>query len=93
MGAENLPPPGFDPWTDQPIASYCTDRTVLAHYLRAWRIKYLELGYCFACIYGCEAWYLTLRDKWRLMVFENRALKNMCRPNRGGNKPKVGKSA
>ena len=40
---------------------------------------------------GCEAWYLALRDKQRLMVFENRVLKNMCGPNgveitRGGEK-------
>ena len=26
-----LPPPGFDPWTVQPIASHFTDYTILAH--------------------------------------------------------------
>ena len=30
MGAENPPPPGFDPWPIQPIVSNCTDFAVLA---------------------------------------------------------------
>ena len=55
-------------------------------------MKYLELLFCLAYIYGCEAsWYLTLRDKQRLMVFENRVLNNMCRPNRGGHNQRWGK--
>ena len=31
-------------------------------------------------LYGCETWSLTLRDKCRLRVFENRALKRMFGP-------------
>jgi len=30
-GAENLLPPGFDPWTAQPAASCCTNYAILAH--------------------------------------------------------------
>jgi hypothetical protein len=33
-------------------------------------------------LYGCETWSLTLRDKHRLMVFENRMLRRMCRLKR-----------
>jgi hypothetical protein len=85
------PPPGVDPWTIQPIASCYTDWSILAYYLKPWRLKYLELQYCLASIYGCEAWYLTLRDKQRLMMFENMVLKNMYRPDGGGNNQRWGK--
>jgi hypothetical protein len=28
-------------------------------------------------LYGCETWYLTLREEHRLMVFENRVLRRI----------------
>jgi hypothetical protein len=28
-------------------------------------------------LYGCETWFLTLREEHRLRVFENRVLKRM----------------
>jgi hypothetical protein len=30
-------------------------------------------------LYGCEVWYLTLREKRRLRVFENRVLSRIIR--------------
>jgi hypothetical protein len=32
--------------------------------------------------YGCETWSLTLREKRRLRVFENRVLRRICGPKR-----------
>jgi len=33
-------------------------------------------------LYGCETWSLTLREKRRLRVFENRVLKSVFGPKR-----------
>jgi vacuolar-type H+-ATPase subunit D/Vma8 len=33
-------------------------------------------------LYGCESWYLTLREEHRLRVFENRVLRNIFGPKR-----------
>jgi hypothetical protein len=33
-------------------------------------------------LYGCETWSLTLREKHRLMVFENRLLRKIFGPKR-----------
>jgi hypothetical protein len=33
-------------------------------------------------LYGCETWSLTLRDEYRLKVFENRVLRRIFRPKR-----------
>jgi hypothetical protein len=33
-------------------------------------------------LYGCETWSLTLREKHRLRVFENRALRRIFWPKR-----------
>jgi hypothetical protein len=33
-------------------------------------------------LYGCETWSLTLREKHRLRVFENRVLRKILGPNR-----------
>jgi hypothetical protein len=33
-------------------------------------------------LYGCETWYLTLREEHRLRVFENRVLRRICGPKR-----------
>jgi hypothetical protein len=34
-------------------------------------------------VYGCETWYLTLREEHRLRVFENRVLRRIFGLNRG----------
>jgi hypothetical protein len=36
-------------------------------------------------IYGCETWYLTLREERRLRVFENRILRRIFGPTRDAN--------
>jgi hypothetical protein len=33
-------------------------------------------------LYGCETWYLTLREEHRLRVFENRVLRGIFGPKR-----------
>jgi hypothetical protein len=33
-------------------------------------------------LYGCEAWWLTLREECRLKVFENRVLRRVFGPKR-----------
>jgi hypothetical protein len=33
-------------------------------------------------LYGCETWYLTLREECRLKVFENRVLRRISEPKR-----------
>jgi hypothetical protein len=33
-------------------------------------------------LYGCETWYLTLREEHRLRVFENGVLRRICGPKR-----------
>jgi hypothetical protein len=48
-------------------------------YIRTYGLKYLELRFC-RVLSACETWCLTLRDKQRLRVFENRVLKNICGP-------------
>ena len=39
----------------------------------------------FFVLYGCEAWTLTLREKRRLSVFENRILRRISGPKRDAN--------
>ena len=36
-------------------------------------------------IYGCEAWYFTLREERRLRVFENKILRRKFEPEREEN--------
>jgi hypothetical protein len=36
-------------------------------------------------LYGCEAWPLTLREEFRLRVFENRTLRRVFGPKRDEN--------
>jgi hypothetical protein len=33
-------------------------------------------------VYGCETWSLTLREKYRLTVFENKVLRKIVDPKR-----------
>jgi hypothetical protein len=34
-------------------------------------------------LYGCETWYLTLREEHRLRAFDNRVLRRIFRPKEG----------
>jgi hypothetical protein len=36
----------------------------------------------FPVVYGCETWLLTLREEYRLRVFENRVLRRIFGPKR-----------
>ena len=33
-------------------------------------------------LYGCETWSLTLREEWKLRVFENKVLRRIFGPRR-----------
>jgi hypothetical protein len=35
-------------------------------------------------LYGCETWYLTLREEHELWVFETKVLRRIFGPKRGG---------
>jgi hypothetical protein len=35
-------------------------------------------------LYGCETWSLTVREEYKLRVFENRVLRRIFGPKRGG---------
>jgi hypothetical protein len=35
-------------------------------------------------LYGCETWFLTIREEHRLRVFENRVLRRICELKRDG---------
>jgi hypothetical protein len=35
-------------------------------------------------LYGCETWSLTVREENKLRMFENRVLRRIFRPKRGG---------
>jgi hypothetical protein len=37
------------------------------------------IGILHIILYGCETWSLALREEHRLMVFENRVLRRICR--------------
>jgi len=34
------------------------------------------------CFYGCETWSLTVKEEYRLRVFENRVPRRIFRPKR-----------
>jgi hypothetical protein len=36
----------------------------------------------FVVLYGCETWFQTLREEYRLRVFENRVLRRIFGPKR-----------
>jgi hypothetical protein len=47
-------------------------------------VKQLDFINCTfnSVLYGCETWSLTLREEFRLRVFENRVLRKMLGPKR-----------
>jgi hypothetical protein len=47
------------------------------------KIKTYKIVILPAVLYGCETWSLTLREKHRLRVFENRVLRRIFGPKRG----------
>jgi hypothetical protein len=46
--------------------------------------SYIEINLNKIKLYWCETWSLTLREKHRLRVFENRVLRRIFGPKRGG---------
>ena len=49
------------------------------------KIKILKTIILPVVLYGCETWSLTLREEWRLRVFENRILRRIIGPKRDEN--------
>jgi hypothetical protein len=46
------------------------------------KIKRYKIVILAVVLYGCETWYLTLREEHRLRVFENRVLRRIFGPKR-----------
>jgi len=46
------------------------------------KIKTYRTVILLVVVYGCEAWFLTLREKQRLRVFENRMVRKIFGPKR-----------
>ena len=47
------------------------------------KIKIYRIIILLVVLYGCETWSLTLREKLRLRVFENRVLRGIFGPKTG----------
>ena len=48
------------------------------------KIKIYRIIILPAVLYGCETWWLTLREEHRLRVFENRVMRRIFGPKREG---------
>jgi hypothetical protein len=46
------------------------------------KVKIYKTIILLVVLYGCETWYLTLREEHRLRVFENRVLRRIFGPKR-----------
>jgi hypothetical protein len=46
------------------------------------KIKIYKTIFLTAVLYGCETWPLTLREEYRMRVFENRVLRRIFGPKR-----------
>ena len=49
------------------------------------KIKIFKIIILSVVLFGCEAWSLTLREEFRLKVFENRILRRIFGPKRDEN--------
>ena len=49
------------------------------------KIKIFKTIISSVVFYGCETWFLTLREECRLRIFENRILRRIFGPKRGQN--------
>jgi hypothetical protein len=49
------------------------------------KIKIYKIVILLVVLYGCETWFLTLREEHRLRVFENRVLRRIFGPKRKEN--------
>ena len=67
-------------------ACYCSVQNLLSSSLlsKNIKIKIYRTTILPVVLYGCETWSLTLREEHRLTVFENRVLRRIFGPKRGG---------
>jgi hypothetical protein len=63
--------------TTTETTTYC----VPVCYLRIWRLKYTTIILP-AVLYGCETWFVILREVQGLRVLENRVLRKIFRPKK-----------
>jgi hypothetical protein len=64
-------------------ACYHSVQKLLSSHLVSKNIKIYRTIILPVVLYGCETWSLTLREQYRLRVFENRLLRRIFRPKRG----------
>jgi hypothetical protein len=67
-------------------ACYHSDQNILSSHLLFKSVKIIIYWTIIlpVVLYGCEAWFLTLREEHRLKVFENSLLRRIFGPNRDG---------
>jgi len=75
-------PECFVSQTSFQLSSICTlsCNSFTHNYYYTQKIKIYMIVILPVILYGCETWYLTLREEHRLRVFENRVLKRIFGP-------------
>jgi hypothetical protein len=64
------------------LLSFSPKSFVFPSHIKNPRIKIYKTAILPVVLYGCEIWSLTLREKHRLRVFENRVLRRIFGPKR-----------
>jgi hypothetical protein len=67
----------FFPWVKQPELEVNNSSASSTEFMNECSYTILPV------LYGCETWSLTLREEYRLRVFENRMLRKIFGPKRG----------
>jgi hypothetical protein len=64
------------------LLSFCAGSSVFQFVSKNTKIKIYRTIILPLVLYGCEAWSVTLREEYRLRVFENRVLRRIFGPKR-----------
>ena len=63
------------------LKSFCAESFIFQFPIQKYKEK-IHITIILPVLYGCETWILTLREKRRLWVFENRVLRRIYGPKR-----------
>jgi len=64
------------------LVSFGAESGVFQVAIKSLKIQNIQNYNCACFLYGCKTWSLTLREKRRLMMFENKVLRRIFRPRR-----------
>jgi hypothetical protein len=64
------------------LLSFCAESLVFSLLSKNVKIQIYRTIILPVVLYGCESWSLTLREEYRLSVFENRVLRRIFGPKR-----------